>query len=83
MRIQGLTRYERAWKFFNRSRDIARKKNMEFNWIIMEVPGAGHSSGQMVFGQERVRSQIINGNERVYNLRDLTNKGAFSIIFER
>ena len=83
MRIQGLTRYERAWKFFNRSRDIARKKNMEFNWIIMEVPGAGHSSGQMVFGQERVRSQIINGNERVYNLRDLTNKVAFSIIFER
>ena len=83
MRVQGTTRYERAHRFFNHARNIARKKNMTFNWRLKEVPGAEHSSGQMIFGQNRVRSRLLKGNERVYDLRDLTNYGAFSILFEQ
>lgn len=83
IKIQGINRYERAWKFFNASRTIALKKGYQFNWSIMEVPGAGHSSGQMIYGQGSVRNWRINGNERVFNIKDLTNKGAFSLIYEQ
>lgn len=82
-RIQGRHRYERAWKFFNASRDIALKKGLEFNWTIQEVPGAGHNSGQMVYGQGSVRNWRIENDERVYNLKDVTGRGAYSLIFER
>lgn len=82
-RIQGITRKERAWKYFNISRDIALKKGFEFNWIIVEVPGAGHNSGQMVYGQQSVRNWRLRSGERVYNNKDLNNHGAFSLIFER
>lgn len=83
MRVQGKSRYERAYRFFNHSRMIAKKKNMPFNWRILEVPGAEHSSGQMIFGQGEVRSKLLSKKERVWDLRDLTDRGAFSILFEQ
>lgn len=83
MRVQGKSRYERAYRFFNHSREIARKKNMNFNWRIREVPGAEHSSGQMIYGQHDVRSKLIRAKERVWDLQDLTNYGAYSILFEQ
>ncbi len=81
--IQGINRYERAWKFFNASQIIARKKNYAFNWTIMNVPEAGHSSAQMVYGKPGVRNWRIENDERVYNNKDLTNMGAYHIIFEK
>lgn len=80
---QGRHRYERAWRFFRIAQQIAQKRGMEFNWSIREVPGAGHSSAQMVYGQGVVRNWRIEDNERVYNLRDVTNYGAYRHIFER
>ena len=83
IRIQGLTRYDRAWKFYNASREIALRKGMRFNWHILEVPGAGHSSAQMVHGQKNVRNWRIKDDERVYNIKDAAGRGAFSLIFEQ
>lgn len=82
-RIQGRHRYERAWNFYNASREIARRKGLAFNWTILEVPGAGHGSAQMVYGQGNVRNWRIEDNERVYNLKDVTGRGAYSLLFER
>ncbi|MDE5810248.1 MAG: alpha/beta hydrolase [Muribaculaceae bacterium] len=82
MLVQGKTRYERAYRFFNHAREIARKKNMAFNWRIREVPGAEHNSGHMIYGTPDVRSKLLPGKERVWDLRDLTNYGAYSILFE-
>lgn len=82
MRIQGLTRYERAWRYFRHAQQVAMKKKMTFNWKIMEVPGAEHNSGQMVHGQHNARWSVINGNEKVYNTSDVTNFGAFHILFD-
>ena len=81
--IQGINRFNRAWKFFNASQIIARKKNYEFNWTIINVPEASHSSAQMVYGRPSVRNWRIENDERVYNNKDLTNMGAYYILFEK
>lgn len=82
VRGQGLTRLDRAWKFFELSRGIALQKGYEYNHRILEVPGAGHSSAQMVHGQRRVRNWRESGG-RYYNIKDITNFGAFSLIYEQ
>lgn len=78
--IQGKNRYERAMKYFDFCQATAKKKGMEFNWRLVEVPGAGHSSAQMVYGRPTVRNWRLENNERVYNNKDLTEFGAFKIL---
>lgn len=80
--LQGKHRHERGWNYFIMGQNIARAKGFEFNWKIQDVPEAGHSSAHLVYGQPDVRNWRIDGGERVYNNKDLTNKGAYKIIFE-
>ncbi|MGH6768188.1 MAG: hypothetical protein ACRECO_04100 [Xanthobacteraceae bacterium] len=46
-RAQGKTRYDRGRNAFRTARALARKRNWEFNWRLVELPGVGHSSGRM------------------------------------
>ncbi|WP_293300333.1 hypothetical protein [Pedobacter sp. UBA4863] len=81
--IQGVNRHERAFKYFAFCQSTAKKKGMEFNWKLVEVPNAGHSSAQMVYGQATVRNSKLENNEKVYHLNDLTDKGAFQILISK
>lgn len=78
--IQGINRHERAFKYFAFCQATAKKKGMEFNWRLIEVPEAAHSSAQMVYGRSTVRNWRIENDERVYNNKDLTDLGAFKIL---
>ncbi len=49
---QGKNRLERGQNVFYQASEIARKKNWEFNWILVEVPKVGHSSGKMLRAPE-------------------------------
>lgn len=80
--VQGWTRYERAFRFWETCKRIAQEKGMEFNIKVQAVPGAGHSSGQMIHGQGSVGNWRIEDDERVYNTKHVTPYGAFSIIFD-
>lgn len=78
--IQGINRLERARKYFEFGKNLAKQKGLEFNWKLVEVPNAGHSSAQMVYGTPKVRSWRIENNEKVYDNNDLTDNGSFRII---
>jgi hypothetical protein len=47
-RRQGGTRYERGKKVFATARAAASKNRWPFNWRLIEVPGVGHSSRDML-----------------------------------
>ncbi len=92
--VQGIHRYDRAWKFFNACQFLAQKKGYQFNWSIGEVPDAGHGTPPMVFGNVNVRSKEIEKDKKtpssvdkrhlkVFNNEDVTNIGAYHIIFEK
>src|SRR5690554_3530057 len=77
---QGAHRYERAKKFFRSAQAMAREKGYVFNWQFQEVPGVGHSTSRMLYGNPDVRSWVTEGDQRVYNNEDLTDIGAFSLL---
>lgn len=82
-RVQGISRYKRAFNFWEECKKVAEEKGMEFNIKVRDVPGAWHNSGRMVYGQGDVGNWRIEDDERVYNIKHLTNYGAYSIIFEQ
>src|SRR5262249_47793189 len=45
---QGGNRYERGKKVFATARSIAKQSGWTFNWRLIEVPGVGHSSRDML-----------------------------------
>jgi poly(3-hydroxybutyrate) depolymerase len=75
---QGKHRYERGWNFFQASREIATRMQCPFNWKIVEVEGIGHAGRSMVYG----KSRVVNG-QRVFSIHDITNTGAYSLLFEQ
>lgn len=81
--VQGWTRYERAFRFWEACKKVAEEKGMEFNIKVKVVPGAWHNSGRMVYGQGEVGNWRIEDDERVYNIKAVTSYGAYSIIFEQ
>lgn len=81
--VQGWTRYERAFRFWEACKKVAEEKGMEFNIKVKVVPGAWHNSGRMVYGQGEVGNWRIEDDERVYNVKAVTSYGAYSIIFEQ
>ena len=44
---QGATRYERGRNAFHAAQELARDKDWEFNWRLVEVPGVGHDAPGM------------------------------------
>ena len=81
--IMGWTRFERAHRFWEACRAVAEEKGMEFNIKISVVPGAGHSSGQMIHGQGKCGNWRIEDDERVYNVKSVTSYGAYYLLFEK
>jgi pimeloyl-ACP methyl ester carboxylesterase len=81
-RAQGSMRHERGWNFFQQSQIEALKRATPFNWRIVDVEGVGHSSVQMVHGKGQVRSFRRN-QQRHNNINDITNMGAYSLLFEQ
>jgi hypothetical protein len=47
-RRQGVTRYERGKNVFAAGQAAAKKMGWPFNWRLIEVPGVGHSSRDML-----------------------------------
>lgn len=81
--IQGINRYERAFKYFEFCKSLAKSKGMQFNWNILEVPEAGHSSAQIIYGTTKARNQKLENDERVYNIEDITDLGAFKVLVDK
>lgn len=51
-RRQGDNRYERGKKVFAIGRAAAKQRGWPFNWRLIEVPGVGHSSRDMLNSQQ-------------------------------
>lgn len=49
---QGKNRLERGQTVFHQAQEMARKKGWPFNWILVEVPGIGHSSKHLLQAPE-------------------------------
>ena len=45
---QGKTRYDRAFNFYENSKNYARQNNVDFNWELIVMRGAGHGGGPTV-----------------------------------
>ncbi len=55
--LQGRHRYERGHTFFRVARARAQALGSEFNWRLVEVPGAGHSNAAVTPAAARLVSQ--------------------------
>ncbi|GAA0554333.1 putative cell wall-binding protein [Rhizomicrobium palustre] len=44
---QGKTRYERGKNAFQQAQATAQQHGWAFNWVLVEVPGVGHSARSM------------------------------------
>lgn len=49
---QGPNRYQRGLNTFRRAQQVARDRGWEFNWRLVEVPGAAHSAQRMYSAPE-------------------------------
>ncbi len=81
--IQGATRYDRAHNFFNYAKRIAAEKGMEFNWRLVVVPETKHGSLGAIFGTPNVRRWRLEDGDRVADIRDRTDYGAFHLLVEK
>ena len=45
---QGKNRLERGRAIFQMAKELARESGWRFNWALVEAPGVGHSSGEML-----------------------------------
>lgn len=83
---QGITRVERAWNFFKKSKEKAVGIGTTFNWEFAMVPGVNHSQGniagpvadrifgssavQLALAQARLDRPGYNGSANMLNVID-------------
>jgi len=55
-RAQGETRYDRGRNAFAAGQKAAQARRVPFNWRLIELPGAGHSSRDMFTAPEALKA---------------------------
>lgn len=61
---QGINRFERGHNFFVRAREIAGRLKSEFNWVVEEVPGVGHSNRGMTKAAVEIFRRVLAENRQ-------------------
>jgi poly(3-hydroxybutyrate) depolymerase len=72
---QGGTRVERAYNFYNASKQVAKEIGLPFNWKIVDVEGIGHHSVGMIHGA------YVNVAERTVSADHWTPASAYGQLF--
>ncbi|MFI5014681.1 MAG: hypothetical protein ACHQAY_20290 [Hyphomicrobiales bacterium] len=60
---QGATRYERAHRFVEAGRDMARRLGMHCAWTIIDVPGVAHDGRQMAIAAAPILAAALHASE--------------------
>jgi pimeloyl-ACP methyl ester carboxylesterase len=61
---QGATRLERGRTIFRQAQEAAKKRGWAFDWILVEVPGVGHSSSKMLRADEFYQAMGLESGEQ-------------------
>jgi pimeloyl-ACP methyl ester carboxylesterase len=56
---QGPNRYERGRRAWRTAEALAKARGWKMNWILVEVPGVGHSGRRMLASEEAVQALTI------------------------
>jgi hypothetical protein len=75
---QGITRVERAYSFYNASKQVAAEMGLPFNWKIVDVEGIGHTSVGMIYGTYTMIDEKIT-----FCIDNWTPTSAYGLMYGR